>query len=130
MPQIEIRGRAAAAVASLVVSLACLGLGACGSSSGGSASSESSPSASTPTTAHTTAAATPTTPTSTTPTSPTPVRTAPSITTHRQLVLVYECLARNGFKLNPLDLGQANPKLVKSLKYQATLAKCRQAALG
>lgn len=127
MPQIEIRGRAAAAVASLVVSLACLGLGACGSSSGGSASSESSSSASTPTTAHTTAAATPT---STTPTSPTPVRTAPSITTHRQLVLVYECLARNGFKLNPLDLSQANPKLVKSPKYQSTLAKCRQAALG
>ena len=130
MPHIAIRGHAAAAVASLVLSLACLGLGACGSSSGGSSSSESSPSASTPTAAHTTAA-TPTTPASTTSTSTAPASTGPSITTHHQLVLVFECLTRNGFKLPPLqDLGKANPKFVKTPKYQSTLAKCRQAVLG
>ena len=131
MPHIEIGGRTAAAAASLVIALAGLGLGACGSSSGGSSSSESSPSASTPTVTHTTAAATATTPPSTTSTSTTPARRGPSITTHHQLVLVYECLARNGFKLPPLgELNRANPRFVKSARYQSALTQCRSAVLG
>lgn len=136
MPRFEIKGRAATPVASLVISLACLGLGACGSSSGGSSSGGSSSSASTSTAAHTTAAATPTTPastpsTGTTSTNAAPASTGPSITTHHQLVLVYECLARNGFKLPPLgELSRANPKVVKSARYQSTLAKCTSAVLG
>jgi hypothetical protein len=121
MPRIELRGRAVAAVASLVLSLACLGLEACGSSS----------SASTPTTIHTTAAATPTTSARTAPGNTTPTNTTPPIKTERQFVAVYKCMLRNGIKLPPLkELTKVNHKLVNSSRYQATLARCRHAVLG
>jgi hypothetical protein len=129
MPHIEIRGRAVAAMAPLVISLACLGLGACGSSTTGSSSS-----APTPATSHTTPQATPTTrttPTSSTPpTSTTPTSTNPAITSNRQFALIYKCMIRNGIKLAPInELGHTKIN-TNAPAYKAMLAKCSHTVLG
>jgi hypothetical protein len=130
IPHLSTKNRVPVTIALLVVPLACLGLGACGSSSSGSSSS-----ASTPTAAHTTAEAPPTTPASTTPasttpTSTTPTSTEPSIRSSHQVLLIYNCMRRNGIKLPPLaELSKAKVDTT-SPHYVSTLAKCRHAVLG
>jgi hypothetical protein len=132
MPHIEIRSSAVAAVASLVVSLACLGLAACGSSSGGSPGSQTG-SAATTAPPGTTASRTPP-PSTSTPATTAPTESATAIAQRRKLALrVASCMRSKGIKVpEPSATGyiKVGAALAGSSSFRASTAQCIAEAGG